>query len=199
MTEAPQNIPAIILTGGRSTRMGRDKFLVDYGRGVQWKFMYVQLQTAFREVYISCREDQRNHFAGAACIADLWTGIGPMGAIASVLEQLPQSKSAFIVACDLPFFEPALATMIAMKNDPAVLACCAKAPTNDFPDPLVAVWNRCALDPLKMAIAAGEYSLQKLLRQHPHNTVEITNERWLFNANTEEEAARARRGKTDFN
>lgn len=192
MTNTRQNFPAVILTGGLSTRMGRDKFLIDYGRGVQWRFMYEGLQTVFGEVYISCREDQFHHFPGGACIADLWTDIGPMGAIASILEQLPESESVFVVACDLPFFEPAAATAVAAKNDPARLACCAKTAANDFPDPLAAVWNRCALAPLKRAIAAKEYSLQKLLRQHPHNTVEVVDERWLFNANTEEEASRAR-------
>jgi len=184
MSNVLHHIPAIVLTGGRSTRMGNDKFLLDYGRGPQWRVMLDLLQQHFREVYISCRPDQVGHFAGQPCVTDRWTDIGPMAGIASALRQLSDAPAVFVVGCDLPFFDPALADMLVAQNDSSGIACCARVVLNEFPEPLVAVWNRCALEPMEKAIAQKEYSLQRLLKQHSYREVNVTNERWLFNANT---------------
>lgn len=185
------NIPAVVLVGGKSSRMGTEKHLLDYGQGPQWKRMYGLLKEGFNEVYISCREDQARTFDFLPCVLDQWENIGPMGAITSSLLRLPEAHAVFVVSCDLPFFQLKLADLLIGANDITKIACCSKLKKNDFPDPLVAVWNRAALLHLKEAVSAENYSLQKLLKQHPHHVVETDREEWLFNANTKADYEKA--------
>lgn len=185
-----ESIPAVIMAGGKSSRMGSDKFMLDYGMGPQWKVLAEKLRDHFGEIYVSCREDQRVYFEDLPCIPDLWENTGPIGGITSSLVQIPSCDSILVIGCDLPFFDTRLADRLVAQNDLRAIACCAQLASRDFPEPLTALWNRCALPLLQEALAQENYSLQKLLKTHPHVTVNISEEHWLFNVNTKEDYQR---------
>lgn len=180
-------MPAVILTGGKSSRMGQPKHLIDVSGSPLWKRMVRKLQERFNTIAISCRADQVSDFKGHTCIIDQWPDIGPMGGIASALTHFENTEAVFVVSCDLPFFDVRVVDLLFEHHDRAQIACCAKLASNDFPDPLVAIWNRNALAAIMHAIDRGDYSLQRLLRAHPFQTASVEDERWLFNANTPED------------
>lgn len=182
-----KSIPAVILTGGESKRMGQPKHLIDLGDGPLWLTVLKKLEQRFATIAISCRPDQVNDFEGQVCVVDRWPDIGPMGGIASALMHFEHEPAVFVVSCDLPFFDARMADTLFEHYEPADMACCAKLATNDFPDPLVAIWNRSALAPMMEAIDNKDYSLQQLLRAQSYRTVLVEDEQWLLNTNTPED------------
>jgi molybdopterin-guanine dinucleotide biosynthesis protein A len=93
---------AVILAGGRSTRIGRNKALLDFGGEPLIGRIYRILQEAFEQVYISANDKDTYTFLGAPIIQDVFPGGGSLAGIHSGLLSCP-SQYCFFVACDMPF------------------------------------------------------------------------------------------------
>ncbi|MBL7831269.1 MAG: NTP transferase domain-containing protein, partial [Saprospiraceae bacterium] len=71
-------VKALILAGGRSTRMGKDKALMLIGSKTFWQHLVEIAEEAGLEVFISCRKDQENLFQHRlSVIPELFDSIGP--------------------------------------------------------------------------------------------------------------------------
>ena len=101
MTANVTPIAAFILSGGESSRMGRDKSLLDLG-GVPIIVRAARLVelVAGPPVVVGSPEVYRP--LGLRAIRDDWPGAGPLGAIASAL-RASESPWNLVVACDLPY------------------------------------------------------------------------------------------------
>src|SRR5262249_28993038 len=96
-----------VLAGGRSTRFGEDKALVELaGKSVLARMLEVLEQSGVPESIIVGREIRYRHL-GARCIEDGWPGEGPLGGIVTALRcSLAEpygSRWNLIVSCDMPF------------------------------------------------------------------------------------------------
>src|SRR4051812_48306686 len=116
MPDAP--LLGLVLGGGQSRRMGRDKASLAYHGKPQIVHAWELLRQAGLEAYVSCRTDQAEAegFQGLPQISDRFLGFGPMGGILSAL--LFRRDAAFLVlACDLPFLDKeALSHLIATRD-----------------------------------------------------------------------------------
>ncbi|MEZ4722810.1 MAG: molybdenum cofactor guanylyltransferase [Flavobacteriales bacterium] len=184
------SVPAVILCGGLSSRMGQPKHLLDLGSGPVWKMMLNELEKSFDSIYISCREDQLHDFVNQNVIIDRFESIGPMGGIISVFQKIAL-ESIFFIGCDLPFFRIDMARELISANHLNLFATCASGEGSDYPEPIIAVWNKCALGSLLEAVSNEDYSLVRLLRKHDYYSIEYP-EHYLQNLNTPEDLARAR-------
>lgn len=162
--------------------MGQPKHLLDYGFGPQWKYLFSLLEHRFESIYISCRADQQSDFAGKNCILDEFNAIGPMGGIVSSMIKL-NADSIFFVSCDLPLFQLEIFDKLLQSHSEEVVATCAQKSDSDFPEPLVAIWNKSALLELQSMIGMQRYSLVKYLKTQSINQVAIDSE-FLTNVNT---------------
>ncbi|WP_159084368.1 molybdenum cofactor guanylyltransferase [Dongshaea marina] len=95
--EAVTRIDGVILAGGKSSRMGQDKasLLLD-GRSLLQQ-LHEQLQSHCERLYVS------GDYAGFDSIPDRMTEQGPLGGIASVLEQLEDDRWLLFWPVDVPF------------------------------------------------------------------------------------------------
>ena len=180
----PSNIKtAVLLVGGRSTRMGRDKFAMEINGRPQWKFMVDELSTFFDQVFISCRQDQAAHFEGHSLIFDEVNDIGPMGAIHSAFQKLTQTNSIFFVACDMPLFKCSLSVKLydQLSDDYDVIS--AWNTRRGSAEPLVAFWNRSAIPRINTFMAEQNYALFKCMAQLRVKTIEIKESEQLRNVN----------------
>jgi len=187
MPSSPTKI-AVLLVGGRSTRMGEDKFAMNVNGQPQWKFMLEQLNSFFDEVYIACRRDQQEHFKGQKLIFDELENIGPMGAIYSSFRLFESRystfESSFFVACDMPKFDIRLSAKLHAERSPGYDVVAAWNPERKSAEPLAAFWNRSALPQIEEFISRENYALFKCMSQPKVKTVEIEDSNMLQNINS---------------
>lgn len=98
---------AIVLCGGRSTRMGRDKASLPFGDETLLERMLRLAREVADEVVLVAREGQRLP-GGLEAVRDPAEGKGPLAGIAAGLAAVTAER-ALVVACDMPLLRPALA------------------------------------------------------------------------------------------
>ncbi|MGP8246225.1 MAG: molybdenum cofactor guanylyltransferase [Bryobacteraceae bacterium] len=180
-----------VLTGGRSSRMGRDKALLPFDHGTMAAAVAGKVEQAAGSATLVGSEAAHARL-GYAFLPDAWPGEGPLGAIVSVLGRT-EAESNLIVACDMPgltveFLARLMAAMDAAAKRPDVLA--AAGPGGRI-EPLCAVWRRRAHARAERAFAAGERGVMALLTGEDLR-VELfeTSEAFYFqNVNTPEDWA----------
>jgi len=94
-------ITGVLLTGGESRRMGRNKAFLEIDGKLLIERNLEVLRKVCSEVVISSREEEPYHRYGDV-VVDVKEGKGPLGGIYSVMLQA-QYDHLFLAACDLPF------------------------------------------------------------------------------------------------
>jgi len=95
------NATAIVMAGGESRRMGRDKSLLAVGGHPIIQSICEQLRGHFGEILISANEPEKLAFLGLNVVPDRIPGQGPLMGIACALEA-SRSNLNFVVAGDIP-------------------------------------------------------------------------------------------------
>lgn len=142
-TEA-KKIPVygLVLGGGRSTRMGRDKSALTYHEIPQVKYAADLLAGKTDRVFVSIREDQANDplFAGFEQIHDRFLGFGPSGGILSAMHEHPQA-AWFVLGCDLPFATEATIARLLDARNPLKLATTYLSSGDGLPEPMCTIFE----------------------------------------------------------
>lgn len=97
---------AIVLCGGRSTRMGRDKVSLPFGAETLVGRVARLVGEAVDEVVLVAREGQVLP-GGLEAVRDPAEGLGPLAGIAAGLGAV-RGERALVVACDMPLLRPAV-------------------------------------------------------------------------------------------
>lgn len=100
-------IAGVVLAGGRSSRMGADKALLDYN-GVSLVDHMAGLlnRTGLDDVYVSGRMGETCARSGCRCLQDSAPFAGPAAAIRDVLGRLVDYEGVLFVPVDMPFLTP---------------------------------------------------------------------------------------------
>jgi len=102
------NFSAVILAGGQSRRMGRDKaWLLVGGQPLLARQIELARSLGAREVFISGRADQDYSEFGCPVLQDRFAAAGPLAGIERALDQL-SSPWLFVLAVDLPNLTPGI-------------------------------------------------------------------------------------------
>ncbi|MGQ0612599.1 MAG: molybdenum cofactor guanylyltransferase [Planctomycetaceae bacterium] len=97
---------AIVLCGGFSRRMGRDKASLPFGAETLLERTVRVVSEAVDEVVLVAREGQEVPAGLAPVARDPARGLGPLAGIAAGLRAL-KAERAFVTACDAPFLRAA--------------------------------------------------------------------------------------------
>jgi molybdopterin-guanine dinucleotide biosynthesis protein A len=176
----------LVLSGGKSTRMGKDKGLLDYHGTPQRDYTYNLLSQVCDETFLSIRKNQADEIPNDfKTILDEDEFKGPFNGILSAHKKHP--KVAWLVlACDMPLMSvEALQELIAARN-PNKLATAFALKENPLPEPLAAIWEA---NGLSLAIDFMQSQLgtcpRKFLIHNDAQLVFPTNENVVLNANSE--------------
>ncbi len=185
------DIPALyglVLSGGKSTRMGTDKGVLEYHGVPQREYFYTLLEELCDEVYLSLRGDQlQDVFQNFNYIIDTDRYQGPFNGILSAHEKFPE-MAWLVLACDLPLLDlDTLRTLVAERN--AMLGATAMATKiTGLPEPLVAIWEPQGLSGAMEYLLSAESSSPRNYLMNSHiKTVHPREDKLLYNANSQEE------------
>ena len=149
-------ISGIILAGGQSRRMGRDKALIDFqGRPLIAHVIDTLRALTNDIVVVSNRSEVYGPLSaplGARVVADYDPPCGPLGGIAAGLKAM-DAELAIVVACDMPFLNVALLRWLIDQStgyDAVVLQ------TGGEYEPLHAIYRRTCYHPIMRRIEQGD-------------------------------------------
>jgi molybdopterin-guanine dinucleotide biosynthesis protein A len=182
---APLN--GLVLAGGKSERMQRDKGKIDYHGVEQRTHMNNLLSSLTKKSFISIRNEQKEEFSGDTdTIEDVYFGLGPYGAILSAFQKDPNS-AWLVTACDQPLLnKETLEYLIANRNTSKEATAFYNSDT-DFPEPLITIWEPRAYSRLLYFLSLGYSCPRKVLINSDIELVRLADEMALKNANTPEE------------
>lgn len=188
MISGDKKLNGLVLAGGKSSRMGHDKALIEYNGQPQFLHAYQLLEKFCNSVFISCRTDQSAFFQShnLHTITDLENGSGPLGAIHSALLYDPES-SWLVLACDLPFADEQLISELLGACNHDADATSFISPHDGLPEPLVAVWEPRATGKVQDFLDRGITCPRKVLINSNTQLIHTTQPAKLANINTPEE------------
>lgn len=155
-------MPAAVLAGGASRRMGRPKAALAYGASTLLEFQTSRLAELFEAVFVVVKTDP-SFAVGPARV--LFETAPEHAAIHGLIRALEEAEDrVFVLAVDQPAVHSALLRAIAARSLRGDAA--AVVPRADGRlQPLAAVWRRRCLDAARARVSAGDLSLQALARE----------------------------------
>jgi molybdopterin-guanine dinucleotide biosynthesis protein A len=158
------NTVGVVLAGGRSTRMGYDKAALMIGGEPLLRRVLRRLAAAVSDVLVVGPESLQPLVPNVCVVPDGMPGRGPLGGIVTAFEVLPP-QPLFVVACDMPFVEPALVReLVRIANEMPDVDVVALR-TQQGSEPLHAVYRPTCLPTMHAQLASGDGALHRLLQR----------------------------------
>ncbi len=176
-------IQGLVLAGGKSTRMGSDKGTLNFFGKNQREVVIDLLEKHHLKTYLSVREDQEIQTENK--ITDKFIGLGPYGAICSAFQENPD-VAWLVLATDLPFVNDEVIKLLLKHRNPSKIATTIKGKSNQFPEPLITIWEPKSYILLLNYLAQGYSCPRKVLINSDVEIFEI-DDNFIRNINTPEE------------
>lgn len=178
---------AVVLAGGKSSRMGQDKALMMLGDKMIIQRVLDTVSSVFDEVYIS---GNRFHYSifSKGIIEDNVVQKGPMGGIYSALEYC--KEDLFVCSCDMPFISSELIRKIIRERiDDRI----SVMNYNDKIYPVLGVYPYSVMEAFRNSISNNHLRMISLLEEQSAYYIQSENnlEDQLLNINTPENFRKA--------
>ena len=171
-------INGLVLVGGKSTRMQQDKSkLVIRDNKPQFQYLADLLKHQCNEVFVSVRDEEQAAEFDLPAITDKFVGLGPYGGILSAFQENPNT-AWLVVAVDLPFLDENAIGKLMEERNPSKAATCFIDRNNEFPEPLITIWEPKAYPVLLNFLSRGYSCPRKALINSDSHV--ITDGLWAF-------------------
>ncbi len=151
----------VILTGGQSRRMGRDKALLETEDGAM-SLALARRFTVLGPVAFSVDRSGRFPNGGFPELVDHYPGCGPINGIYSAFQDT-DADYILLTGTDMPNGSPALAQELLAQIGGC--SACVIRRKNGFLEPLFAVYHRSCLECVARHLRSGQNSLMQVLCQ----------------------------------
>jgi len=183
-------IYGLVLAGGESRRMGRDKALLVRDGLSQLAHITALLERITDRVYVSSRQEQqsdpeRSRFEN---IIDRYEGIGPIAGILSAMDAHPH-VDWLVVACDLPNIDERTLAFLIEKAEPEQPFTAFKSSYDGLPEPLCALYRSGSESIIRQFVEDGIVCPRKILIRSDTMLLEQPNPVALDNINTPDDLA----------
>lgn len=181
-------LKGLVLTGGRSVRMNRDKALIPYRGMPHAEYIYRVLSEFCDEVFVSAREGQWSGtpLDSLPVLPDAKDLKSPIAGILSAFERDPDANW-LVVACDLVNFNEKIVEALIANHDPEKSATAFRNSDKEFPEPLCTLYTPRAREVFESAASAGVTCPVKVLRNQSVTLLLQNEELDLSNINTVQE------------
>ena len=192
MEQAKPLLNGLVLAGGKSMRMGFDKGTVKWYDKEQRYYMADMMKPYCNEVFISLSTPQKDVNSEYPTLIDTFTNLGPYGAILSAFRERPD-EAWLVVACDLPLLDQDTINYLVANRDCSAIATAFNSELNEFPEPLITIWEPKSYPVLLSFLAQGYSCPRKVLINTEPKLLKAPNADALTNVNTPEELERIKR------
>lgn len=169
MDHKREKITGILLAGGVSSRMGREKGMLKLGNLHLYEYPLKVLETCCDDILIStCKENVLP--VDYPCICDEVKGIGPMGGIYTGLKHSDTDLNVFL-SYDMPGVNSPLIRFLLEEGKsfdisvPAIIA--------DQPEPLCGIYHKKTLAVFETCIRQNVFAVHKALKMAQTKVVRI--------------------------
>lgn len=171
---------AIVLAGGKSSRMGEDKSLLPVNGKPLIASIVDQLRDRFDEIIIGANDPEKYAFLKLPVVTDIEKGRGPLMGIYSCLKA-SSNEVNFITACDIPVMNTTLiGDMIQLAEGvDMVLPVGAE---NKY-EPLFAVYNKSVIPCAETVLSNHCRRIIELLNFAKVRFINFDNSNWYKNLN----------------
>lgn len=187
-------VTGVILAGGQSRRMGRDKAFLPFGKGLLIERVIEVIQQVTDDVILITNTPEQYERFALPMFSDVIPEAGSLGGIYTGLISA-KTPYSLCLACDMPFVKPEFLRFLCDTAAEADVVIPRNA--EDF-QPLCAVYSQVCRDPIRHKIEVGQLKITGFFDQvsvrvidgdllahyDPHDIM-------FFNANTPEEYAKA--------
>lgn len=175
---------ALILTGGKSSRMGQDKASLKIGGVTQLERIHALVQPFTDETFLSVAHDDAAD-RSLPTLPDLEPSPGPLGGIQAAFHHDPASNW-LVIACDLPMIQAADLQSLADHHDGSKDATCFLNPLDNHPEPLCAIYSPSAAGRLAEVIGKNQRCARRFLSSLDRTDLTPSDPRALLNLNRPE-------------
>lgn len=188
-TNLSLDVRGLILSGGESSRMKTDKFLLKYDGVEQYKRLLSMFNELSLQSFLSCNENQYSNESvviNKIIDKDIYKDAGPLTGVLSAFDQL--QSDLLIAGCDYPllkiehlrilkqFYEYGFNEIAFVKNDRV-----------DVVEPLICFISKQSLQNLKLYYQDGGRSLSKYLQQINPLKIQLNDDSFLRSFDTPED------------
>lgn len=180
----------IILLGGKSKRMGADKYLLPFFNFTLVEVLIRELEKVTEEVILITNEPEKLAFLPHKKFTDIFQEPSALSGLHSGLVY-SNYEINFVLACDLPLFDARMVAFFAGHMSEKIYAVVPE--TAEGFEPLCALYSKKCLPEISKMLSEGNYALQSLYHRIPAITlpqaaVEVgTHHDVFYNMNTPEE------------
>ena len=176
---------AIILSGGKCSRISVTKPFIKIGQNTIIESTIQVLNNMFNDIIIVTNDlEKYSHLHVKTCINDIIPGKGPLGGIYAGLS-CSDSFQNFIIACDMPFVEPDIITLLLNYADKYDIVI---PEYNGFIEPLYAVYSKNCIKVISEHIKHNDLKVKNIFPKLNVKFVDCNNypmaQNAFFNINT---------------
>lgn len=182
MKKLNKNITGVIMAGGKSSRMGTDKGLMNFNGKPMVLYTIELLTSIFDTVIISSNSVEYERF-GLKCFPDVYKNCGPIGGLHTILQSL-KTEFAFVISCDMP--------LVSTEDVIKIINHCNQFQIvipliNNMLEPLCAIYSKTLLPEIEERIQSNRYKLADLVEHSNTKYIDFNSEKGFRNFNTKED------------
>lgn len=164
-----QGWTGVVLAGGKSSRMGQDKALIEIGGRSLLDLALDKLDPHVQELLVIGESEKYGH-VGPFVIADEWPGKGPLGGLTTAMRYASNDR-LLVIACDLPgltsaFFDH-LKTLLGAQTEAVIPR------HGGLIEPLAAAYHRNAQPAFRRCVELDVLKMSDALTQVRTTFIEI--------------------------
>lgn len=164
------DVTGILLAGGKSRRMGEDKRFLRVGEQTLFERSLAALRSIFHTVSVVIAQDSPPLAVDVPVARDLVPGCGSLGGLYTGLKQA-HTEYVFVVACDMPFLNPAAVRhMVSLKDRADIVM----VRLEQGLQPTHALYSRRCLAVIEEMLQAHQFKIQQLAAHPSLHTCFVT-------------------------
>ena len=146
-----------VLVGGKSSRLGQDKALIDWRGRPLAAHVAATVQSAAGSATLVGSVEKYRHL-GHRVIPDAVTGFGPLAGVLAALDDSTTSWN-LVAACDMPHLTQQFLEFLLAEAQGSAADVLLPVGADERPEPLCAVYSATARNTIRRAVDSGVHKI----------------------------------------